>query len=301
MTVLITGGTVFLSRHFAEYFIKRGDTVYVLNRGTRKQPVGARLIKADRNDLGNRLDGSYFDAVIDVNAYNKFHISSLLDALDGFDKYVFISSSAVYPDTAAQPFTEDTARGRNSVWGDYGLNKIEAEDELMRRVPHAYIIRPPYVYGEYNNIYREAFVFDCAERDLPFYLPQNGNMKLQFIHAYDVCRFVDAILKQKPDTTVYNVGGTPVTVREWAEACYAAVRKKPIFKYVDRSVEQRSYFPFYAYEYELDCSRMKNIMQPSIGLYDGLSRAYKRYREDKSCVTPKNYLEFIKNNLTLDE
>ncbi|MCM1368617.1 MAG: NAD-dependent epimerase/dehydratase family protein [Roseburia sp.] len=298
MTVLITGGTVFLSRHFAEYFIKRGDTVYVLNRGTHAQPVGAHAVIADRNELECALRGLHFDAVIDVNAYNKQHISSLLDATDGFEKYILISSSAVYPDTAVQPFTEETPRGKNAVWGDYGLNKIEAEDELIRRVPDAYIIRPPYIYGEYNNVYREAFVFDCAEKGLPFYLPRDGGMKLQFIHAEDVCRFAEVLLTASPKQTVFNVGCEPVTVREWAEACYAAVGKKPLFKHVDGGIEQRAYFPFYVYEYALDVTRMNKLMPRTIGLYEGLLRAYKQYSENRSQVTPKTYLQFIEKNLS---
>ena len=31
--ILVTGGTNFVSRFTAEYFVKNGDEVYVLNRG----------------------------------------------------------------------------------------------------------------------------------------------------------------------------------------------------------------------------------------------------------------------------
>lgn len=298
MTVLVTGGTVFLSKHIAEYFISRGDTVYVLNRNTHAQPVGARVIEADRNALGGELDGLYFDAVIDVNAYTKQHIVALLDALHGFGKYIFISSSAVYPDTADQPFTEDTERGKNSIWGEYGLNKIEAENELVRRVPNAYILRPPYIYGEYNNIYREAFVFDCAEKGLPFYVPRDGDMKLQFIHAKDVCRFIDILLCSTPKHTVFNIGTEPVTILEWVTQCYACVDKIPKIVHVHDKIEQRNYFPFYDYSYELNVSRMNKLMPHTIGLSDGLLRAYKQYSNNKSQVTPKNYLQFIEKNLS---
>ena len=34
-----------------------------------------------------------------------------------------------------------------------------------------------------NNVYREAFVFDCALADRKFYLPKDGSMKLQFFHV----------------------------------------------------------------------------------------------------------------------
>ena len=38
--VLITGGTVFVSRYIAEYFVAKGGDVYVLNRNTRQQSKG---------------------------------------------------------------------------------------------------------------------------------------------------------------------------------------------------------------------------------------------------------------------
>ena len=31
-----------------------------------------------------------------------------------------------------------------------------------------------------HNVYREAFVFECALADRKFYLPKDGEMKLQF-------------------------------------------------------------------------------------------------------------------------
>ena len=36
-TVLVTGGTVFVSRYIAEYYVSKGFEVYVLNRNTRLQ------------------------------------------------------------------------------------------------------------------------------------------------------------------------------------------------------------------------------------------------------------------------
>ena len=68
----------------------------------------------------------------------------------------------MYTDTKPQPFSEDQPCGRNAVWGDYGTNKLAAEQVLQERCPHAYILRPPYFYGLFENLYREAFAFDCA-------------------------------------------------------------------------------------------------------------------------------------------
>ncbi len=115
------------------------------------------VIKSDEGRF--RLRGYVFDIIIDVNAYTKRAIELLIDAVDNIKDYVLISSSAVYPETNIQPFAENQLVGRNSIWGDYGTNKIEAEKYLMDKVPNAYIIRPPYLCGAMNNVYREAFVF----------------------------------------------------------------------------------------------------------------------------------------------
>ncbi len=295
MKILITGGTVFVSRFAAEYFVARGHDVYVLNRNTKPQPNGVKLVSADRNALGDTLKDLFFDAVLDVTAYNAEHVKKLLGAIGGCDDYILISSSAVYPEHAPMPFTENTERGANKLWGDYGMGKIAAEDAALSLFPRAYVIRPPYIYGEYNNVYREAFVFDCADADLPFCVPAD-ELKLQFVHVEDVCRFAEILLLEKPAENIFNIGNTPVTVSEWARACYAAADKAPTLRRCRKAIEQRLYFPFFAYSYELDDARAKILMPERIGLQDGNKRAYAHYSHDKSCVKRKGYIKFISEN-----
>ena len=191
--VLVTGGTVFVSRYIAEFFSSKGCEVYVLNRNTREQSQGVNLIQADRHHLGETLRDFYFDIIIDT-AYSADDVNMLLDAVGGYKDYILISSSAVYPEYSPQPFREDTVLGANKYWGKYGTDKIEAENALLKRNPDAYILRPPYLYGPMNNVYREAFVFDCAKADRKFYLPQNGDMKLQFFHIKDLCKLIELSL-----------------------------------------------------------------------------------------------------------
>ena len=66
--ILVTGGTVFVSKFVATYFKNHDYDVYVLNRGNRKQIEGVKLIKGDRHHLGNLLKGYDFDVVFDVTA-----------------------------------------------------------------------------------------------------------------------------------------------------------------------------------------------------------------------------------------
>lgn len=299
MKILVTGGTTFVSKYVAEWFVKRGDEVYVINRNTREQVSGVHLIECDRADLGDRLKSLKFDAVLDVCTYNEAQLSLLLDALSESDDYVFISTSAVYPETNEQPFSETSQCGKNSIWGDYGVNKLNAERLLQKRVKNAYILRPPYLYGVYENLYREAFVFDCAENDRPFYIPNNGDMKLQFFNVSDLCRFIEILLNEHPEEKVFNVGNKEsVSIREWVSLCYKAVGEEARFISVDSSINQREYFPFYDYEYELDVTRQESLMTDTKSLFDGLKEEYEWYRDNKDSVyNRKPYAEFIDNNL----
>lgn len=298
MKLLITGGTVFVSKFAAQYFTGKGHQVFVLNRNTRPQVPGAALIQADRHCLQDALKPHCFDAVLDITAYTRQDVQSLLEGLGTFGQYILVSSSAVYPETLPQPFQENMPLGENTHWGAYGTNKIEAERYLAERVPGAYILRPPYLYGPMNNVYREAFVFDCAEQGRPFYLPKDGAMPLQFFHIQDLCLLIEQILEKRPERRVYNAGNPEaVTVRQWAEACYHVLGKSPRFIPVPDSVPQRSYFPFLDYAYTLDVSAQKALLPSTKDLQAGLAESYAWYKDNRDQVRRKPLLSYIDENL----
>lgn len=294
--LLITGGTTFVSRYAAEYFADK-YRVFVLNRNTRPQSQGVTLIEGDRHDLGGRLRGLHFDAVLDITAYTGDDVTDLLNALDSFDNYLLISSSAVYPETSPQPFSEETPTGPNKIWGKYGMEKNAAEQALLARVPGAYILRPPYLYGPGNNVYREAFVFDCAMQGRPFCLPGDGGMKLQFFHVEDLCRFMETLLKVHPKQNVFNVGNrNAVSVKEWVEMCYGAAGKRPEFRNISADVEQRRYFPFYNYGYYLDVKKQSEFLPDTKPLPEGLRESFAWYLAHSDLVKKKPLLEYLDQN-----
>jgi len=295
--VLVTGGTVFVSRYIAEHYVKKGFEVYVLNRNTREQSKGVKLIEADRHALGGTLKGMCFDIVIDT-AYSAYDIETMLDALGEYGDYILVSSSGVYPEYAPQPFKEDAPLAVNKFWGKYGTDKIEAEAALLERNENAYIVRPPYLYGPMNNVYREAFVFDCAMQDRKFYLPKDGEMKLQFFHIDDLCCFMDILLEEKPEQHIFNVGNREsVTVREWVGLCYGVLGKTAEFVSVHADIEQRNYFSFYNYEYSLDVTKQYALMPDVKPLEEGLKEAFEWYKEHADLVNKKPLFDYIDRNL----
>lgn len=296
--ILITGGTTFVSKFTSQYFADRDYDVYVINRNSREQNKHVNLINCDRLKLGNKLKGIHFDAVLDITAYTRDHVKSLINALDSFKDYIFISSSAVYPETNPQPFTEEQKCGKNSVWGDYGLNKLAAEEYLFKNVPNAYILRPPYFYGIYENLYRELFVFDCAIKNRKFYIPGNGDMKLQFFNVKDLCRFIEILLKKHPENKIFNLGNQKtITIKDWVKLCYSAAGKIPEFVNITKEINQRNYFCFYNYEYVLDVTKQCELMPDTVPLDKGLAEEFQWYKNNQGSVSRKNYFEYIDTQL----
>ncbi len=298
MKILIIGGTTFASRHTAEYFTGKGHKVYALNRGTMPQSEGVEHIKADRYNIGSALENYDFDAVIAVSLYDEKDTASLISALGEVKHFIFVSSSAVYPETLPQPFKENQTCGRNTYWGDYGTNKIAAERLIMSAFPQAYIIRPPYLCGKMNNLYREAFVFECAENNRPFYIPKDGSLPLQFFDIEDMCRFMEVLIESQPEQHIFNVGNPEtITVKEWITLCYGVLNKKPELIYISRDINQREYFPFLDYEYRLDVTEMLKLMPEIKPLEQSLSESYEWYRNNRELIRRKPLIEFIDTNL----
>jgi len=296
--ILVTGGTTFVSKYVAEYFLQHDYDVYVLNRNNKPQLEGVNLIEADRHDLGYKLAGLHFDVVADVTAYDEEDVADLLAALDTYDRYILISSSAVYPENGIQPFMENSELAVNNFWRKYGTDKIAAEKYLLANSSHAYILRPPYLYGPMNNVYREAFVFECAEKDRHFYIPQDGNMKLQFFHVRDLCIFMKKIIDINPENHIFNVGNKEtVSVKKWVEMCYQCLGKIPKFIEVHEDIIERKYFSFYNYEYYLNVDKQSELLIETTDLQTGLEESYDWYMKNKNEVVKKPYIDFIDENL----
>ncbi len=178
------------------------------------------------------------------------------------------------------------------------MGKVEAERALQAKFPGAYILRPPYLYGPMNNVYREAFVFDCAIKERRFYIPKDGTLRLQFFHVDDLCRFMDVLIEKHPKQKVFNVGNEKaVTVIDWVKACYKAAEKKLELVNVYGDIEQRNYFCFYDYDYYLDVSRQKELMPTTKLLEDGLRESLEWYQSHQDMVNKKPYISYIDNNI----
>jgi len=292
--ILINGGTIFVSRYTATYFVKKEYDVYVINRGNHPQVEGVKFIKSDRHLLNGILKNIHFDAVLDTCSYEELDVKDILNELESYDDYILISSSAVYPETLTQPYHEAQPIGPNKIWGNYGLGKMAAEKCLMAHNPNAYILRPPYLYGPMNNVYRESFVFDCAEAGRKFYIPKDGKMQLQFFHVEDLCTLMEKILLTHPKQHIFNVGNEEIIdINRFVEICYDIVGADLKKVYITHHNNQRDYFSFYDYNYSLNITEMQKIFPHQKDLYEGLTESYQWYQKHKEEVMKRPYAEFI--------
>lgn len=293
--ILITGGTVFVSRFAASWFLRKGYEVFVLNRGTRPQVPGVCHLCADRRDLNGALKEYSFDAVLDVCAYDAEDIRCLLDGIKGFGRYLFISSSAVYPYGCPQPVKETQEASGNILWASYAAGKALAEQYLLSRVPDACILRPPYLYGPMQNLYREPFVFDCALLNRPFYIPGSGKMKLQFFHVEDLCRMMEAFIEGRAKDGIYNVGDPDtIDILSFVKLCYEIAGVPLQCVHVQEKADQASYFCFRDYEYMLDVKKQMSVLTHVKDFREGLFESFLWHQSHPEDVKRMPYLDFIR-------
>lgn len=311
--VLILGGSYFVGRKLVEYLAENGYAVTVLNRGTRPLSVeGIRQICCDRNDgdgMKGALAGKAFDYVIDVSWQDVSWVEKLCAALDfeTVKKLVFISSSAVYDVEHLQiPFLETDALAENKYWTFYGKGKIDAEgyysEFLKEKETELVMLRPPYIYGEYNYAQRESLIFRQLMEDKPVVIPKS-NPKLQFIYTEDLVAIVACMLKKETGKeSVFNVGNRDaVTSKEWVEACAKAAGKVPeimALDYAELGRNVRDFYPFFDYDNVLEVSKINGIISKETEFEEGLKRSFAWFLENRENIVfkaniDKNLYEII--------
>jgi nucleoside-diphosphate-sugar epimerase len=154
MKILFIGGTGVISSACSRACLKRGDELYLLNRGLsgNRLPQGSRHIQADINDTDQvtaLLGDETFDCVVDWVAYTPADVERDVALFrDRTSHYLFISSASVYAKPPQLPVVETHAIG-NPYW-DYAHQKILCEQrlhELSRETTFPFtIVRPSHTY-----------------------------------------------------------------------------------------------------------------------------------------------------------
>ena len=300
--ILVLGGSYFVGKKIVEYLAEKEYEVTVLNRGTK--PVSAKnatQLCCDRNDAAGMKDvlaGKLFDYVIDVSWQDVSWVKHLCNALDftSVKRLVFISSSAVYDVEHLQtPFAEEDTLAENKYWTFYGKGKIDAEkyyaEFLQDKSTNLVIVRPPYIYGEYNYAQRESLIFRQLVEDKPVVIPKS-NPKLQFIYTEDLAAIIDCLLKNDTGKEyICNVGNRKaVTSREWVEACALAAGKQADIMeidYAELDKNVRDFYPFFDYDNVLDVSKINELICQETDFKEGLKKSYAWFLENRENIVFK--------------
>lgn len=256
MNVLVLGGSGFVGSALVPALHECGCTVTLANRGTR--PVtGTRQIVLNRDEDGsvNALgakDAPCFDVVVDTSGYTGPQVARARTALRGrVGRWIHLSSAAVYADSLDHAPRESDPIGGAAVWGDYGVDKSNADQVLAAaddNIPTA-ILRPPYLYGPGNDNDRETFVFARALSKRPIVVPGIGAAPLQFLHVADLAAIIVAFVHGDWDgVEVYNVAEPEIiSARDWVELLFNIVGQSPGIHFgalIHPERPPRSYFPF---------------------------------------------------------
>lgn len=305
MKILVLGGTTFVSWYVVKRLAENGHDVTTVTRGTKKGIHGVRVSEcyADRHDINQMkpiLNHIEFDYLIDISGYTETDVEIVYQCIADrkIRNYIFISSSAVYRESNILPIKESFETGENGVWAKYGTDKLAAEKFLMKmnrenNLPVT-ILRPPYIYGEGNNVYREAFIFDRLRDNLPIIVPDNGETLVQFIHIEDLYTTILRLLENGVTGEIFNVGNnSPISFYNWVTACMDAYgRTTPIVKfnnYKESGYTSRDFFPFFDYQYHLDISRISTFHKPEIDMKTGLKKALDWYKNNEACVAKRTH------------
>ena len=298
---LVMGGTEFVSKAIAKYLISLGYNVDIFTRGRREVDYeGIREhLQGDRHsveELHRELGDRSYNYIFDITAYTKEDVAKLVKVVkrDNLKRYLFCSSGAVYlPNKGVS--SEDFPRGRNPHWGSYGLDKALAEDYLFDLYHQEgfpiTIFRPTYIYGEGNNLYREAYFFDRIRDGLAIPIPA-GEQEVQFVYIGDLVKsFISGAISEDALGKAYNLtNNRAITWKKLLTTAMEVVGKEVELVEVDRGTRRefnlvsKNFFPFRNITFLLSITRLKedNLHIPETTLKQGLSRAYQWYLKDNN-------------------
>ncbi len=296
MRVLVIGGTQFVGRHTVELLLERGHEVAVLNRGVTPDPLPAevRRLRADRtkaDELRSAIGDLDFDAVVDCIAYAVDDIEAAYELFRGrIDRYVFISTQAVYAPSELFPIDETLPLLDGSSFA-YAQQKADIERRLEaigRSEEFPWVsLRPGYIYGPYNNVpVSEPALFARIDRDRPILVPGDGRFPSHHTHARDLAEAVLASLQRDEAVgRAYNIFGeyAQTANRLVRAAGEAAGRESRIVRMPNASnAEARRVF-FYLVRpvllFSIERAKRELDWRPRFDIETGLADSYRWYHE----------------------
>ncbi|MFJ4651047.1 NAD-dependent epimerase/dehydratase family protein [Nocardia sp. NPDC088792] len=207
--VLILGGSWFLGRAIAEAAVGTGTEVTVFRRGLSGSDAGGvNAIYGDRanpDDVARLAKAGSWDAVIDTSSYTPRNTLQLARGLEPVaEKYVLISTVAVYSDWPLQPLTEsspvlqcpadagpDFEFAGETRHSRYAVNKAGCERAVMDTFgpDRAAVLRPGVILGPGEYVGRLEWWLRRMRRGGRVLGPGSPRRPIQPVDVRDVAAF----------------------------------------------------------------------------------------------------------------
>ncbi|MDU1911565.1 NAD-dependent epimerase/dehydratase family protein [Fusobacterium sp.] len=299
-SILLMGGNQFVGKKLCEFLLNNGYKVYVLNRDRRPSPEKAELLKCDRNiekELTECLENIKVDYIVDVSAYSAEQVSLIQKIMSGrYTQYILISSASIYNEMQNSPARETDSNGANEIWGKYAEDKYLCEKitiENSKELKFIYtIFRPFYIYGPENNLDRESYIFARLENNMPIFVPNKGEEKIQFGYIDDLCEVINLSLGNSYFfNEIFNISGDEsISIKDYIKKCGSISDKQPLIYNVDlekENLKARDWFPFRNKNLIGDISKIeKTGFRNKYSLEEGLRETYLYLKKNNKLGIP---------------
>ncbi len=223
MRLLVLGGTAFVGYAVAAEALRRGHSVVCAARGTKPVPVGATLVKVDRDaDDGLAPLTGEFDAVVDVATMSYPWVADAVrDLGDRVGHWTFVSTVNVYRDNATpgqtpatgplrEPFARQATREELETEENasdlYGSIKVASENAVRDAMgDRAFVVRPGLITGTGDRSDRFGYWPGRFARGGRVLVP-DVDQPMQIIDVQDLARWIVNATEQGLAGTYDGIG-----------------------------------------------------------------------------------------------
>jgi 2'-hydroxyisoflavone reductase len=275
--ILVIGGTQFVGRYAVEAALAAGHEVTTFNRGKTNPGLWPEVeeLHGDRDGDLSALEGRTWDAVIDSSGYVPRIVRQSAELLkDAVDRYVFVSTLAVYSDlSVTDPYGEDaelavlTEPDSEEVMKHYGALKVECEkvlDEVYgERVTH---VRCGFIVGPHDVTDRFVYWPERVADGGRVLAPGDPDAPQQMIDVRDLGAFLVKIAEQGLGGPVNTTGPDyDLTTKDMLEKIKRGVGSDAEFVWVDTAaLEAQDVKPWGDIPFWQGSGAMRGIMRADI-------------------------------------